>query len=72
MSSHIITINKDLCDFCGVCVGVCFANAILMKENQIFINDEKCEKCCWCADVCPVWAIEVDGSVNDAHKNKYV
>lgn len=56
----------NICDFCGVCAGVCFANAILMKENQIFINNEKCEKCCWCADVCPVWAIEVDGKYNDA------
>ncbi len=65
-----VKVDVSRCDFCGVCVGVCFQNAIIMKEMIIFIDNEKCNECYWCADVCPLGAIRIDGMVKDFLKKE--
>lgn len=64
-------VNKDLCCSCGVCAGVCPANALFMKiqkngdlapcvDNSLCIN-----KCTSCLDVCPF----SEGVYNPREKN---
>jgi ferredoxin len=53
----LIDINKDKCDFCGCCVGVCPEDAIELKEASITIIDEHCTNCSKCVWSCPYEAI---------------
>ncbi len=51
-----ITINKDKCTACNLCIKNCPANAINYIHNKAFIDQEKCIKCAKCIAVCPVKA----------------
>ncbi|MBN2201224.1 4Fe-4S binding protein [bacterium] len=42
------------CDFCGVCVAVCPAGAIELKESSVRVLDELCVGCGDCAVMCPL------------------
>lgn len=55
-------IDVQKCDGCGLCVGVCQCQIIVIVENKATIKPkEKCEGCHnWCTEcefVCPVGAI---------------
>lgn len=51
--------NKDLCSGCGVCAGICPANALTMslQENGDlvpFVDESRClDKCTLCLEICP-------------------
>ena len=52
-----IVFNRELCDFCGTCVGVCPPDAIELMESDLRIT-EKCTLCMNCVYICPVRALE--------------
>ena len=51
-------INPQKCDGCGLCVGVCHNNALVMVENIItIIETVECDLCTDCEAVCLTGAI---------------
>ena len=52
-----IAYNRQLCDFCGTCVGVCPHDSIELAEADFTITDS-CTICKNCINVCPVRALE--------------
>jgi NAD-dependent dihydropyrimidine dehydrogenase PreA subunit len=47
------TIDPELCDGCGVCLGVCPTGGIAGEKQQLHIIDQtKCIKCGACDEVC--------------------
>jgi len=49
----------DDCIGCGTCIkGICFVDAIELKDNHAIISDE-CRGCGRCVDICPQKAIEL-------------
>ncbi len=52
-----IVYDRQLCDFCGTCVGVCPQDAIELAEADFNIT-ESCTFCKNCVHVCPVRALE--------------
>jgi ferredoxin len=49
---------SNLCTGCGVCLDVCFADAIHMLDGRAVV-DEACRGCGRCVEVCPQGAIEL-------------
>jgi len=64
-----ITINKDKCKGCGICISNCPQNLIVAVEDEInafgyrpvrFVDEEsKCKGCKICAEMCADICIEV-------------
>ena len=51
-------IDKDKCDNCGLCVGVCTCGALVyIEETVIVIETHACGWCMMCEAVCPLGAI---------------
>ena len=50
----MIEVDKNECDFCGVCVAVCHADCIDLFEKDIKIDTIKCTECKLCIYVCPI------------------
>lgn len=59
MEGSDVFIDGERCDFCGVCVGVCPADAIELRESTILIDKERCILCGDCVDICPLGVPEV-------------
>lgn len=53
-----IAYNREVCDFCGACVGVCPHDAIELFEADYAIMAH-CTLCKNCIHVCPVRALEM-------------
>lgn len=53
-----VTIQAELCGYCGACVAVCPRNAIVLLDVVLRIDDEKCEGCLDCLRICPLQALE--------------
>ena len=60
----MIFIDDKLCDICGLCAGVCEANAILIERDRVNVDPELCVMCRACISVCPVNAIKEDERVH--------
>ena len=56
----MININKQSCDLCGTCVGVCAADALMIRGNELTVNSDKCINCFLCVYVCPIEALSED------------
>jgi energy-converting hydrogenase A subunit Q len=56
----MITINKQSCDLCGTCVGVCPVDALKIEINELTINYDKCINCSQCIYICPIDALSED------------
>jgi MinD superfamily P-loop ATPase len=54
---QVVTYDRMRCDFCGACVGVCAADAIVLWEADLEIDREKCTGCLRCVYVCPYRAL---------------
>ena len=53
-----LTINKDKCTKCGLCVKACPVNNIIEEENEInILNKDYCLWCGRCISICPKNAI---------------
>jgi len=51
-------IDPQKCDGCGLCVGVCHLNALVIVNNIItIIETVECDWCTDCELVCPTGAI---------------
>ena len=51
-------IEPQKCDGCGLCVGVCHNNALVLVNNVItIIETVECDWCTDCEAVCPTGAI---------------
>jgi ferredoxin len=61
-----IDIDKNRCDLCGVCVGVCPENVIRLSPYHLEIEDAGCTRCKKCIWICPVSAL----SMESAHPEK--
>lgn len=56
----MITIKRDRCGYCGVCVSVCPVGAIELAETRLLIS-EACVDCGLCLAACPVGALQAEG-----------
>ena len=52
------TIDQEKCNACGLCVNVCYCNALVLVDNIItVIETEECGWCTQCEAICPTGAI---------------
>jgi heterodisulfide reductase subunit A len=66
----IAAVNEDLCDGCGMCVGVCEYNSLEVVENLdgskvVKLNEATCKGCGCCVAACPSGAMEQKGFKNE-------
>ena len=61
MSKHVISISKDKCIGCSMCVKDCPANNIRLKNKTACIISNDCVMCGHCAAVCPKGAVTISG-----------
>lgn len=54
-----ISIDRDLCNGCGICVEICPFNGVKLDEENIAVLLDACTECGACVDECPVEAISV-------------
>lgn len=52
-------VKKNICKACSVCVKVCPAQAITLRDNRPFFDYQKCIRCYCCQELCPESAIIV-------------
>ncbi len=52
----MIRIDGALCELCGICVGVCPADAVIIEGTVIRVDAERCIECLACVLICPVGA----------------
>jgi heterodisulfide reductase subunit A len=66
----IAAVNEDLCDGCGICVGICEYNALEIVENpdgtkKVKLSEAACKGCGGCVAACPSGAMEQKGFKNE-------
>ncbi|MCL4308350.1 MAG: 4Fe-4S binding protein [Candidatus Thermoplasmatota archaeon] len=52
----MISVDRDTCVLCGLCVGVCPPNAMELFPDRLQVL-ANCTDCGWCVPYCPVGAI---------------
>lgn len=61
MVRKIITIDRDKCNGCGLCVSACHEGAIGMQDGKaVLLRDDYCDGLGDCLPVCPVDAISFE------------
>lgn len=57
-----LTVEKDWCKGCGICVAFCPKKVLDMKDGKVFISNlEACIQCGQCELRCPDYAIYLGG-----------
>ena len=51
-----VKVNQNKCVGCGICIDICFVDAIRVSEGKANISAE-CRGCGRCVEVCPSEAI---------------
>ena len=59
----MISIQKNVCDYCSACITVCPVDCIEVLESSIDIIDEKCINCDLCIFICPIDALVSNNAV---------
>jgi len=67
----MITIDKDLCTRCQLCVKTCPVDALSMEDNDVLVSKEKCTLCGICISACPTDAISMERKKQTADVSKY-
>ncbi len=47
-----VNICLEKCIGCGVCVEVCFQEALSIIDGQVSVNPDLCEECGVCVSIC--------------------
>ena len=51
-------VDQDKCNGCGLCISVCYCNALILAGNVVTVVEiEECDWCTECETVCPTGAI---------------
>lgn len=53
-----VIVNKNRCNGCGACAGVCPVDAVEIKQGKAWISD-KCMECGACIGECPTQALSM-------------
>lgn len=65
-NKNSLTINKQWCKGCGICVAFCPKQVLaLEKEKVVAVNIENCISCGLCELRCPDSAIYLGGSKDE-------
>ncbi len=59
-----VSIDKDVCTGCGICITICPYKAIELVDNKAEFQLDECFSCGHCQAVCPVDAVVVSGLVS--------
>lgn len=54
----IVKLNGAECSLCGLCVEVCRARALAIKDEKVTLDADKCDNCGRCVKSCPTGAWE--------------
>ncbi len=58
-SRYVSSVDRELCDGCGVCATRCQFGAISIVDSEAVVDKEKCFGCGLCASKCPTNAIQL-------------
>jgi len=58
-ANYISTVDRGLCEGCGVCIDRCVFDAIKMDNEKASVNSDRCYGCGVCAVTCPTEAIRL-------------
>jgi digeranylgeranylglycerophospholipid reductase len=53
-------LRRELCTYCGGCVSMCPAGALLLAETRLVIDQELCTECGLCIGGCPTAALSLE------------
>lgn len=57
-----LTVVKEWCKGCGICVAFCPRSVLILKDNKVEISDfDSCIQCGQCELRCPDFAIYLGG-----------
>jgi|WetSurMetagenome_2_1015567.scaffolds.fasta_scaffold398514_2 ferredoxin len=54
-----VDIARDHCDYCGTCISVCPANALMLLTETLTVDSKRCTGCGVCVAVCPFGALKL-------------
>ncbi len=57
-------VDREICGYCGTCVGVCPKDAIDLVDLHLNIDKRKCISCGTCVKVCPINALKMTDEYN--------
>ena len=57
----MITINRESCNGCGLCVKICHEHCMTFEGEKVQIDHEVCSFCCQCIAICQTLALGWNG-----------
>lgn len=72
MAGADVSVDRDKCIGCGICMERCFVKAITITDGKCVLDDVKCRACGRCSEECPVKAITLtyDPTVIDSEADR--
>jgi len=72
MAGVEVSVDRDKCIGCGICMEKCFVKAIRIIEGKCELDDAKCRACGRCSEECPKEAITLtyDPAVIDSEADR--
>ena len=72
MAGVDVSVDRDKCIGCGICMERCFVKAITITDGKCVLDDVKCRACGRCSEECPVKAITLtyDPTVIDSEADR--